>query len=152
MKLCTQNDLAKAVGVSQRAVASVVGTAAGDVNIRVSPRTRQRILSAAKRLGYHPHRQAQILRGGKSGIIGILQFGGITPFAAERGIAVAQAVRKAEFDVLACDVQWYEGAAAACTRLLDARVEGVLLSWPPRSGSRSRNRGGCSAMAFPSWP
>lgn len=130
MKTCSQKDLARMVGVSQRAVASVVGKGRSHSGARVSAATRARILAAARRMDYRPHRHAQILRGVKSGVIGILQTGRLQSFAAERALAMADAVIEAGYEVLPYDVLRNEGARVACDRMLEAHVEGLLLASP----------------------
>src|SRR5512136_3048711 len=110
----TQTFLARRLGVSVGAVSKVVGRGAGDTSIRVGDRTRKRILSAARRYDYRPDRQAQMLRGVKSGLIGIIQAGGLLPFAAQRGMAVMQAVKERQYEALPCDILWHENMGTVC--------------------------------------
>ncbi|MDR3709704.1 MAG: LacI family DNA-binding transcriptional regulator [Capsulimonadaceae bacterium] len=55
----TQAEIAKVVGVSQTIVSDVIH---GRVRGRVRPETRQRILAAARQMGYRPNALAQALR------------------------------------------------------------------------------------------
>lgn len=66
-----QVDVARAVGVSQRAVSVVLGQS-DSAGVRVSEATATRIREAASRLGYFPHRAAQQLKGKRSCVIGVL--------------------------------------------------------------------------------
>lgn len=64
-------DIAEKAEVSRTAVAGVILGTGGD-HVRVSDKTRQRILSVAAELGYRPNKAARTLVGGRSGIIGVL--------------------------------------------------------------------------------
>jgi DNA-binding LacI/PurR family transcriptional regulator len=128
---CTQTDIARAVGVSQSAVAFVLGAGRTADPRHVNSRLRRRILDTARRMNYRPHRQAQLLRGVRSGIIGALGFAGPTQFAAQRAEAIARAVQAAGYQLLSSNVEWYrDGMSTACAAMLDARVEGVILVSP----------------------
>jgi DNA-binding LacI/PurR family transcriptional regulator len=62
----TAADVARAAGVSRATVGFVLNRTPGQT---ISEPTRDRVLSAAQRLGYRPHRGAQALRRGSSKII-----------------------------------------------------------------------------------
>lgn len=62
----TAADIAREVGVSRATVGFVLNDTPGQT---ISEATRDRVLSAAKRLGYRPHAGAQALRSGRSRII-----------------------------------------------------------------------------------
>jgi LacI family transcriptional regulator len=105
-------------------VASVVGSYTGRRLLK--PELEEKVRRLADQLGYRPHRQAQQLRGRKSGLIGILQMGerGIS-FTTERVAAMEEAVQEAGYDVLTCDVRQAANVRLVCERLLDAQVEGI---------------------------
>lgn len=67
----TQMDIAREVGVSQRSVSAVLGTTRNPRSW-VSAETARRIRDAAERLGYTPCGPAQLMRGKRSGLIGVL--------------------------------------------------------------------------------
>lgn len=114
--------------MSQQAVSKVVGNGRGSSGIRVSPMTRRRILRVARRLNYRPHRQAQLLRGVKSGVIGVIKPTGMNQTMVERSFFAAQAIHSAGYSLLVNEIHWEElGERRAVTTMLDARVEGVLL-------------------------
>lgn len=69
-KQTTLIDLGKRLKLSPRAVSQALH--GGKCTVRISEKTRQRVLALAEKLNYRPNRQAQILRMGKSGMIGIL--------------------------------------------------------------------------------
>jgi DNA-binding LacI/PurR family transcriptional regulator len=64
-KSVTSRDVARASGVSQATVSYVINN---NANQTISPETRERVLTAAKELGYIPNEQARALRSGKSNI------------------------------------------------------------------------------------
>jgi len=67
----TQRDIAQLVGVSRSTVSRVLNNdLEGGINIPAE--TRQRILAAARVLGYAPHAVARSLRSGLTSVIGIL--------------------------------------------------------------------------------
>jgi DNA-binding LacI/PurR family transcriptional regulator len=123
----TQKMIADQVGVSQRAVAYALSDSP-KLQAKLRPETRQRILDAATRLGYRPSRSAQMLRNRKSGLIGMIQRGGMHQVSILRTFFAAQAVYRSGFNLLTNDVLWNEdGMRTACEAMLDARVEGVLI-------------------------
>jgi DNA-binding LacI/PurR family transcriptional regulator len=63
MSVVTQKQIANVVGVSQSSVKAVFSP---DPRIRLRPETRDRILTAARRMGYVPHRAAQRLARSRS--------------------------------------------------------------------------------------
>ena len=126
MARITQNEIASQLGVSRSTVAAALNPAS---TVKLSEATRQRIIQAAERLHYRPDRHARIMRGGPSGLIGILHFGGLLQVAAERAAHAANAVRRRNLEVVATDLSWsVESIQAACTSLLDACVEGVIVA------------------------
>ncbi len=67
--IVTASDVARFAGVSQATVSRVFNK---DCKIRINPESRQRVLDAAEELGYIPNAIAQIMKSGRSGIIGIV--------------------------------------------------------------------------------
>lgn len=76
-KRATIKDIAARVGVSATVVSQVLRGVQGSM---VSATTRQRILDAARELGYRPNRQAQALVGGKTYTVAIWKHGLYSPF------------------------------------------------------------------------
>lgn len=119
----TIQDVARAAGVA----ASTVSRALND-NTSVAPQTRARIRAIAERLGYRPSRSARSLRSARTFTLGLL--------APDLTNAVAHAhlrgaVREASdlgYTVFVCDAQGSpEMQSAQLTRLLELRVDGILL-------------------------
>jgi DNA-binding LacI/PurR family transcriptional regulator len=74
----TQADVARRAGVSRGTVSLVLNRTASRVPI--SQETQERVLAAAKELGYSPNPVAQMLARGTTGIIGIFPFEGTFPY------------------------------------------------------------------------
>jgi LacI family transcriptional regulator len=65
----TSADVATEAGVSRTTVSFVLNAR---TDVKIPDETRQRVLSAAERLGYHPHAPARQLAGGRSHIIALV--------------------------------------------------------------------------------
>lgn len=74
----TQIDVARAAGVSQATVSSVLRDPSKPVN-RIPEVTRERVIAAANELGYSPNAAAQRLVGGRSFLLGFHTFEDIFP-------------------------------------------------------------------------
>lgn len=66
LKRVTAADVARALGISRATVGFVLNNTPGQT---ISPATRERVLTEAKRLGYRPHTAARALRSGQSRIV-----------------------------------------------------------------------------------
>jgi len=127
--MITQADIARELGVSFRVVGAVLGQNSKTSTIRVGAQTRQRVLRTAKRLNYRPHRQAQLLRGVKSGVIGIIKPTSVLQSAMETSFFASQAIQEAGYGLLVNELLWDDqGLRRAVDSMLDAHVEGVLLA------------------------
>lgn len=84
LKAITLQSVAKALGVSRTTVSNAFNRPD-----QLSPELRDRILSAAKTMGYHgPHPTARMLRTGQTGTIGVV-FSGSLPYAFSDPVAIA---------------------------------------------------------------
>lgn len=121
----TLKDVARSTGVSVYTASDILN--GGDM--RYSEETRRKVQEAARRLNYRQNRQARILRGAKSGLIGMLKPVSVIQTAAERGLYAAEALHKAsDYDLISFDVHWHQqGLERAVDFLLSNRVEGILL-------------------------
>ncbi len=123
----TQQDIARLVGVSQRAVAAVVGN--GRTKYVVSRDTRERILKVAEEIGYRPHRHAQLFRGVKSGLIGYFKTLSMHEYRARQNLNVAARVQASGFHMISLDViQEVVGLEQELEFLYDSQVEGLIIS------------------------
>lgn len=127
--MVTLRDITEKTGLSVSTVSHILNHRAG----RYSEQTRNRVIKAAKELGYAPNRYAQITRqGGRSGIIGMIQHAGLLQVAVLKGYAAARAIRESGYRLLANDAEWVgHGLDTVCATMLELRVEGLLLNDPP---------------------
>jgi LacI family transcriptional regulator len=122
-----QVDIARRLGVSQRAVAYALSDQPAH-RAMVSRATRERILETARACGYRPHRFARLLRGGKSGLIGVVSAVSYLEVGVARQFAAANAIHTHGFEIFTSEVWWgEEKLRRAVDAMLGARVEGVLL-------------------------
>lgn len=121
----TLKDIAQTIGISSYTASDILN--AGDTSY--SDKTQRKFREAARRMGYRPNRQARILRGTKSGLIGMLQFVNVIQSAAKRALFAGEAIYQAGYELLAYDIHWhYQGLERAADFMLDNRVESILLS------------------------
>ncbi|HWL54125.1 MAG TPA: LacI family DNA-binding transcriptional regulator [Chthoniobacteraceae bacterium] len=128
MAAITQFQIAREAGVSRSTVAKVLVNTPG---ARISDEVRERVLAAAERLGYRPNRYAQVMRKGKTGLIGIINFGSTSLLVQRKVVAAAHAVVREGWHPLVYDALWFaDPGEAACRHMIDSRVEGVILINP----------------------
>jgi LacI family transcriptional regulator len=120
----TQDDVARAAGVSQTVVSMVLNNRSF---VTISPATRQRVLTAIDELGYVPDGSARSLRTRKTLIIASLIPDITNPFypAFERGIQdVADANN---YDLIAYNTDGNRAKELRCLRAMQrARVDGII--------------------------
>lgn len=123
----TQSGIARKLNISRSTVAAVLTNSS---HSRISSTTRDRILQTAKEMGYVPNRHAQIMSKGKSGTIGIVTFGS-TGITAQKEQVAVESVHAAGYDPIQHNVHWYaDSGDKACRRMIELRVEGVILIHP----------------------
>ncbi len=124
----TQTQIAAELQISRSTVAAVLSNSPG---ARISKEVAAKILETAERMGYRPNRYAQVMRRGNSGIIGVINFGGLQQMPIQKLMYTVQAVAEARFEPVVHDVFWFaDRGGAACEKMLDMRAEGVLLMHP----------------------
>lgn len=74
----TQSDVARRAGVSRSTVSIVLNKTDG--NVPISQKTQERVLTAAKELGYSPNLAAQMLARGSTRILGVFPLEGTIPY------------------------------------------------------------------------
>ncbi len=130
----TQTELAKKLGLSRSTVAAALNP---NSPIKLREATIKLVRDEAARLNYRPNQYAQIMRRGRSGLIGIFHFGGLSQVAAERAWHASKAIQAAGYKILSSDVSWSPGGAkAGCEAMLDAQVEGVIVAGLNDPGSQ----------------
>ncbi len=126
----TQAELAKSLGVHQTTISAILAGKSGN---RYSAELRERVETAARELGYRPSASARVLRGARSGLIGVFHFGRDKDVESERLHEIVSAIHRSGFSPLAMPmatkVMWLQDdVASASTVMLDAKVEGLVLS------------------------
>lgn len=103
--------------------------------IKVSPKTRDRVVKIAAEMGYRHNRAAQVLRQGKSGMIGIIEYQGPDHGMAVQRLHALSAVTAAGFAPFPFSVKFTDAKDKfdACHRMMDVHVDGVL-SLVPHQG------------------
>jgi DNA-binding LacI/PurR family transcriptional regulator len=122
----TSYDVAKEAGVSQTTVSFVLNHVAA---ANISDETRQRVVAAAKQLGYVPDAAARALVRGRTQIIGVVVTTLDDPFIG----ALVQTIESAAHDqgyvvILASSNDIPEREIAAATMLQSRRVDGVIVA------------------------
>lgn len=124
-KLPTQQMIARKAGVSREAVSQILG---GKLADRYNEETQERVREIARQLNYHPNRTAQIMRKGRSNLIGIVHYNSTGETARKTAAYLPQAVSAKGYDYLVIDLQWTGGDMERVFKeLVQARVEGVIV-------------------------
>jgi DNA-binding LacI/PurR family transcriptional regulator len=125
----TLADVARRAEVSISLVSIVMRAASG-----ASPANRERVLRAARELGYVPDSRARMLRQGRSQLLGVM-FGVQQPFHVDLVDGIYAAAELAGYDVVLSGVTPTRPEARAVETLLADRCEALLLLGPqsPRS-------------------
>lgn len=125
MAKVTQNEIARRVQVSQSAVSAVLND---NATIRVNPETRRRILKLAEELNYQARKRSQGVRKSDTGIIGIIDFSGISQIGTEKLSELVDCIQEVGFRPLVSSMFWFsDTGASVCQAMLDAGVAGVIL-------------------------
>ena len=129
-KRVTQADVAQRAGVSQTAVSQILGDTGNEANFR--PETRQKVLQAAKELGYVPSVAARALRTNRTMTIGVI-LGFITD---ELSLRITRGIQDVAhergYGILITDTeQSSELEAQALDQLRQREVDGLIFvdSW-----------------------
>lgn len=122
----TSADVARKAGLS----IAVVSYVFNDGPRPVSAETRQKVLLAARELGYRPNRLARGLRGGRSGFTGILAPDSSIPFYAELNRALVTEIGRGDsIALLAYGSGLAGGEAEALDSFTSAQIDGLIVVW-----------------------
>ncbi len=128
MAQVTQAQIAAELNISRSTVAAVLSR---QPTAQISKELSKKILVTAKRMGYRPNRYAQTIRKGTSGLIGVINFGGLQQMPIQKLIHSVEAITRGGFEPFVQDVFWFtELDDSACEKMISLRVEGVLLMHP----------------------
>ncbi len=117
--IVTMRDVARATGVSQSTVSRVLSGAATAVPIAAD--TRERVLAAARSLGYRPNPLARGLRGSRTMLLGVIVREITDPFFAGAVDAVSTEAGKRGYNVVLGTAHARADEAIALWAVLEAR-------------------------------
>ena len=117
----TIKDVAREAGVSISTVSYAMNS-----QDRISPKTREHVLSVAKRLSYIPNGNARMLKQKKTRAIGIFFNSWFGPIYSELVRGVEKAVHQEGYDLLACSLYGDENSTAY-KYLRDHMVDGAII-------------------------
>ncbi|MDQ0823099.1 DNA-binding LacI/PurR family transcriptional regulator [Arthrobacter sp. V4I6] len=120
----TLMDVAQAAGVSRALVSIVMRGAPG-----AAERTRERVLTVARDLGYRPDSRARLLRSSRTRLLGVT-FHGSAPFHAEIVDAVYAQAAERGYEVVLSAVGRSRSEARAIDGLLDFGSEALIVIAP----------------------
>lgn len=125
-KIPTQLAIAKELKLSRTTVAEILG---GRVSHRYNAETCRMVLEAARNANYRPNRAAQMVRRGRSNLIGIVHFGGMYEVSRQVRHFLTQGISASGYNYSVNELHPYDGGSRlAMERLLEERVEGVIIS------------------------
>ncbi|MET9220478.1 LacI family DNA-binding transcriptional regulator [Streptomyces sp. NPDC088197] len=121
------------MAITIREVASAAGVSVSTVSRaftapdQVQPKTRQRILEAAAKLGYAPNPAARSLRGGGTGTLGLIIPDIANPFFPPIVKAMQARARRLGYTVLVADSDEREADELETIAAVSKRVDGLVL-------------------------
>lgn len=119
-------DVARATGVSQSTVSRVLSGA--PTTIPIAPQTRERVIRAARSLGYRPNPLARGLRGARTGLLGVIVREITDPFFASAIEAVSIEAAARGYNVVLGHAHGRADEALALWGILEARhCDAILL-------------------------
>jgi DNA-binding LacI/PurR family transcriptional regulator len=120
-------DVARLAGVSQKTVSRVIN---GEPN--VSEQLRDRVLSAARELGYRPNTAARALIQGRFNRIGVVSLGTSLYGPASLLVALERAAHESGYALtIVCTLEHQVGGISnAVDRLMTQGVDGIVISEP----------------------
>ncbi len=122
----TMMDVARATGVSQSTVSRVLSGA--PTTIPIAAETRDRVLHAARTLGYRPNPLARGLRGARTGLVGVIVREITDPFFASAVEAVSIEAAQRGYNVVLGHAHARADEAMALWGILEARhCDAILL-------------------------
>lgn len=122
--MITMKEIAREAGVSQPAV-SLVLNGRGQSS-RISESTRERVLAAAGRLGYHRNELARAMKTGKTNIIGIVGALG-SGYSLEIIKGISEAATATGYTIKLLPAHDAASMAAVCRQCLEQRLDGVIV-------------------------
>ncbi|MEW9531782.1 LacI family DNA-binding transcriptional regulator [Microbispora sp. NPDC049125] len=136
-RAAVMTDVARLAGVSSQTVSRVLNE-----HPHVSALTRQRVLAAVRQLDYHPNALARGLAGGRSRVVGVIGFNTDLYGPAATMLGIERAARAAGYGVSIAAVEHadHDGVLAACGRLTDQSVDGLIVIAPQTAATAALHR------------
>lgn len=119
----TRDDVAKAANISGATVSRVLS---GRTDLAILPETRERVLEAARSLGYLPNMSARALNQGKTGIIGFWMSLEYSCYRGQVLDAMRSLLRGTEFVAAVTDIDEEYNFAHTFDRALRIPVDGII--------------------------
>ena len=121
----TSRDVALLAGVSQSSVCRVFDSKWSD---RISPKLRQKVLSAAAELGYSPNAIARSLTVNRSGIVGVIVSEDFNEFYYDLLRRITNELQKQDMRVMVFNAAPYRDIGQVFQKLAEYRVDGVIVT------------------------
>ena len=132
-RLVTIQDVAREAGVSKATAARVLGSYG-----TASPAVKEKVLAAARELGYRPNELARSMTTGRSRTIGVIVGDIENPYFGQAVRGISEVARAAGFDVILANSGEDVGKEQAAVRvLLGKRVDGLIVT--PASMSETQH-------------
>lgn len=119
----TRDDVAKAANISGATVSRVLS---GRTDLAILPETRERVLEAARSLGYLPNMSARALNQGRTGIIGFWMSLEYSCYRGQVLDAMRTLLRGTEFVAAVTDIDEEYNFAHTFDRALRIPVDGII--------------------------
>lgn len=119
----TRDDVAKHANISGATVSRVLS---GRTDLSISPETRQRVLDAAKHLGYQPNSAARALTSGRTGLIGFWMNLEYSRYRGQVLDCMRDLLRPTDFAMAVTDVDEEYNFAHSFDRALRVPVDGII--------------------------
>ncbi len=120
----TLKQISDACGLSLSTVSAALNNEDG----RYSLRTVEHVRNVAAQLGYRVNQQAKILRGAKSGLLGIIKSVSLHQITSEIAVHAGETIHAEGYRFFSSDVFRHSGGLErAIDVMLDAKVEGILI-------------------------
>lgn len=95
---------------------------------RYNRNTRERVITAAKEMGYRPSRHAQVLGGSKSRVIGVIKSVSYHQRNIDLMLHIGQSIHKRGYDVITGELFWTKEIDKAIDLISDLKAEGLILA------------------------
>lgn len=141
LRVVTSRDVAEAAGVSQ----STVSRAFSDQS-KLSLKTRNRVLSVAEKLGYHPNALARSLISARSGLIGIVKRQHNNVMFTELLSEITEQLQNTDYQVVYYEINEHQTIDEIVARIMQYRMDGIILLSTTLS---SKITDSCKQMGIP---